>query len=179
MTSLTLAEELASNGLTLGHETADYSKTGFHHVHRALADRLPALAERFRDRGYFLEMMTCLDLRPVPGVMRLVYTFNRFGPVDRHRVEVDLRPTREWTGPVPKGVKTEDGTAPGPDATEGHSIARVFDAADWFEREVYDMYGVSFAGHPDLKRILLPDDADFHALLKDFGRIDAVEGGAP
>ncbi len=53
----------------------------------------------------------------------------------------------------------------------------MYKAADWNEREVYDMYGVTFAGHPDLKRILLPDDADFHALLKDFGRMEDAEGG--
>ncbi|MCA8972076.1 MAG: NADH-quinone oxidoreductase subunit C, partial [Planctomycetes bacterium] len=45
--------------------------------------------------------------------------------------------------------------------------------ADWHEREAYDMYGVRFIGHPNLERILLPEDADFHALLKDFGRPDA------
>ena len=53
------------------------------------------------------------------------------------------------------------------------SIASIYPAADWHEREAYDMYGVRFIGHPNLERILLPQDADFHTLLMDFGRPDA------
>jgi NADH-quinone oxidoreductase subunit C len=45
----------------------------------------------------------------------------------------------------------------------------VYPGADWYEREVYDLFGIKFAGHPNLKRLLLPEDADFHPLLKDFG----------
>ena len=48
------------------------------------------------------------------------------------------------------------------------TISGVFPAADWHERETFDFYGVHFQGHPNLIRILLPEDADFHPLLKDF-----------
>jgi NADH-quinone oxidoreductase subunit C len=48
------------------------------------------------------------------------------------------------------------------------TVSGVFPAADWHERETFDFYGVQFAGHPNLIRILLPEDADFHPLLKDF-----------
>jgi NADH-quinone oxidoreductase subunit C len=48
------------------------------------------------------------------------------------------------------------------------SVTPLWGGADWFEREVFDMFGVRFEGHPDLRRILMPDEFAAYPLRKDY-----------
>jgi len=49
-----------------------------------------------------------------------------------------------------------------------HSVVGLWKSADWLERECFDMFGIRFEGHPDLRRILLYDSFTGHPLLKDY-----------
>ena len=70
-------------------------------------------------------------------------------------------------------VKTAVGGSSGEDSVP--SIAGIFSSANWLEREVWDMYGVYFAGHPDLRRILTDYGFQGHPLRKDFPLSGFVE----
>ena len=127
-------------------EDAEYRK-GVSWTVTASADSLHRVLEAFNEAGYFLESMTGLDFE---DTLEVVYHLNAFEP--RARVAVRVR-------------CAHDGELP--------SATDIFDSALWQEREVWEFFGVRFSGHPDLRPLLLPEDADFHPLRKTFGKVHA------
>ena len=59
---------------------------------------------------------------------------------------------------------------------EVESVTNIWAAGNWNEREAYDMFGIKFLNHPDLRRILMPDDWDGYPLLKDYENPEFYEG---
>jgi len=85
---------------------------------------------------------------------RFDVVYHLLSPYKNHRIRVKIDADEE--NPVP-------------------SVIEVFPAADWFEREVFDLYGVLFSGHPDLRRILTDYGFSGHPLRKDFPLTGHVE----
>jgi len=124
----------------------DPAKHGHHLEVLCPAEQVVALAEIMNRDGYFLESISGVDW-PDQQQLEVVYDFNRLGG-EHYRVMVRTRIPRE-TPEIP-------------------TITGVFPSADWHERETFDFYGVIFLDHPNLIRILLPEDADFFPLRKDY-----------
>ena len=116
-------------------------------------DDLPAIARVLRDRPEFaftfLAEVTAVDFRPREPRFEVVY--HLLSIANRARLRVKVR--------VAGGVAAE-GIVP--------TVQTVWPAAGWPEREVYDMFGIVFGGHPDLRRILMPEDWDGHPARKDY-----------
>ena len=74
----------------------------------------------------------------------------------KHNLRIRVKTQTEEAAPVP-------------------SIIEVFPGADWFEREIYDLYGIVFAGHPDMRRLLTDYGFEGHPLRKDFPLTGFVE----
>ena len=145
-----IVEKLSGMASVSSSSEEDYAVKGYHYRHEVgEAAAMPEIAAVFAESGCHLELLTCLDMRADEEVLCIVYQFNRHGDPERHVLHARL--------------------APGESAT---SISSCFPGADWYEREVFDMFGVDFTGHPDLKRILMEEDYTGHPLLKDFADED-------
>lgn len=107
-------------------------------------------ASNSRDSGdcpfNYLADLTCVDWYPSEPRFEVVYHLLSISKKERVRLKVRL-----------------DGSSP---AIE--SVTSVWPAANFYEREVFDLFGVRFTGHPNLKRLLMPDDWEGHPMRKDY-----------
>lgn len=93
----------------------------------------------------YLVDLTAVDWPKRPERFDLIYILYSFARNERVRIKTT----------IPEGYRP-------------HTATGVHRTANWLEREVFDMFGIEFAGHPDLRRILLPDEWQGHPLRKDY-----------
>jgi NADH-quinone oxidoreductase subunit C len=113
------------------------------------AGRLLEICAALRDEAPFhldyCSFVSAVD-RPADGAMEAVY--HLYSMEARHELMLKVR--------VPR------------DAPKVPSVARIWSGANWHERETYDLFGVEFEGHPDLRRIMMTEDWAGHPLRKDY-----------
>ena len=113
-------------------------------------ERVVEIARTLRERPdlrfEFLAELTAVDFWPREPRFELVYLLVSIEHRLRLRMKVRL---------------------PGADAHVG-TVSGIWPAANWLEREVWDLFGIVFDGHPDLRRLLMPEDWDGFPLRKDF-----------
>ena len=110
-------------------------------------DRLLYLCDYLKreEKFNFLTDLTALDRYPGEKRFEVVYNLYSFPHNERVRLKVQLADTESLP-----------------------TVSGIWGAANWLEREVYDMFGIRFDGHPNLKRILLPEDWKGYPLRKDY-----------
>jgi len=111
-----------------------------------LADICAMLKEDASLKFDYLIDVTAVDYAPREPRFEVVYQLHSMTHAHRIRLKV----------PVPES----DARVP--------SVSRVWRTANWHERETYDMFGIEFEGHPDHRRILMPDDWEGYPLRKDY-----------
>jgi NADH-quinone oxidoreductase subunit C len=126
-------------------QSVDYALKGYHFDVTVASNQVVAAAEILNQAGFGMDTITGVDWI-AQNEMEVVYDY--FHPTSPLRVVVRTR--------IPRATP------------ELPTIAGVFPGANWHERETHDFFGIRFAGHPNLTPFLLPEDADFHPLLKDY-----------
>lgn len=143
-----LPEHPVLAGLFEQYADVEWQLSGRQHTAVVPKDQLGDFAEAARQTGF--EMM--VDITAVDYLRRRRVRFEVVVSLLslEHNLRLRLRAP----------VTADDPTVP--------SLVPVYPGANFFEREVFDMFGINFEGHPDLTRILLPDDWVGHPLRKDF-----------
>ena len=124
----------------------DYSVHGYHLDAQVAPDQLIEAITILDEAKYFIESITGVDWIK-EDQLEVIYDFSRYD-FDLCRVVIRTRVDRK------KPIVP--------------SITGIYAGANWHERETHDFFGIKFTGHPHLIPLLLPEDADFHPLLKDF-----------
>ena len=128
-----------------GPRETDYKAKGYHLDVDLPPEKVVAAAEILNRENFFIETITGVDWIDEQQ-LEVVYDFNHFDELCRVVVRTRL-----------------DRNKP-----EVPTISHIYQGANWHERETHDFFGIIFTGHPNLEPLLLPEDADFHPLLKDF-----------
>jgi NADH-quinone oxidoreductase subunit C len=124
----------------------DYKARGTHLDVQCSPEKVVETAKLLDEAGFCLESISGVDWLKEEQ-MEVVYDYNRTdGKFCRVVVRVRL-PRSEPSVP---------------------SVSSIYPGANWHERETHEFFGIKFEGHPYLVPLLLPEDADFHPLLKDF-----------
>ncbi|HEX8342433.1 MAG TPA: NADH-quinone oxidoreductase subunit C [Tepidisphaeraceae bacterium] len=125
-------------------------------VHLAAAD-WPEVARYLKDdRELAFDWLACLGGVDYPADATMAVVADLYSTRHRHRFAVKVFTPR--------------------DAPSVPSVTSLWAAANWQERETFDLLGIDFPGHPDLRRILLADDWDGHPLRKDYAFPREVNG---
>jgi NADH-quinone oxidoreductase subunit C len=110
-------------------------------------ERIRQAAQMMKAAGYnFLEDVTCVDWNPMEPRFQITYHILSHGLKRRVRLQAFV-----------------DGSG-----AEIASITPIWPSANFYEREVFDLFGVRFGGHPNLRRIMMPDEWIGHPLRKDY-----------
>ena len=131
--------------------------SGEHILHVKGQDILKVLTELKDDGFNFLADLTAIDNLTLGGFERFAVSYHLLSHKTAERVTVKAY------------ISEEKPSLP--------SVESLWKTADWQEREVFDLYGIRFEGHPNLIRIMNPDDFDGYPLRKDYPRLGRKERG--